>query len=192
MLEIRDLELEKNKLAAERDVLAQDVRVLYGNLGEARVRKDILDGQIEDVLARKDEIAEMFQELVNDTRDAMQAVHEFIRSSLATLQEVTGAFEQQSEALRDLEAEKQVIEDEIVERRKLTKQTLKDLDIYADRLTKAYEMIKPNQKIVVGDKEQKLIDESKLKKISIGPKDIPQEEASPTEEIPINPKIVIG
>jgi DNA repair exonuclease SbcCD ATPase subunit len=166
--EIRELALEKNKIIVERDILTSDIRTIYENLGEARARKEEIEKEIKTVEREKNEITRSFTNLVNETREAMHAIHEHIQSGIGALQSSIEAMKDISTDLSILREQKRSMESDIAERRRLVRATVKDLDVYAERLTKAYEMNLPRQKIVIGNDKQQVIEQSKLDRITVG------------------------
>jgi chromosome segregation ATPase len=162
MKEIRDISLEKNKLSAEKSVLEQDTKELYEVLQEGRNQKESLQKAIQALEQEAEEVKTNFCSLVDETRGGMRHAHDMALNATETVKKASDVISSMLGNITELEAEKRAVEGEIVIRREMTRQKLKDLDIYADRLTKAYEMIMPDQKIVIGSDVAQEIDTSKI------------------------------
>lgn len=169
--EILEVQLEKNRLDAELNVLKDDTRQLYEAIGEANGRKKEIEKTIEALEAETSEVAKKYGDLIDDVRNGMRASHDLAQNAIQTVYTISGVISTMLGDLNVMREEKQALEKEIIARREATKVVLKDLDVYADRLTKAYEMNMPNQKVVIGSKKAQEID---LSKITIWPS-LPQE-----------------
>jgi chromosome segregation ATPase len=162
MKEIRDISLDKNRLSAEKSVLEQDTKELYEVLQEGRKQKESLQKAIKALEQEAEEVKTGFESFVDEVREGMRHAHDMAQYASEIVKKASDVISSMLGNITELEAEKQSVEAEIVVRREMTKQKLKDLDIYADRLTKAYEMIMPDQKIVIGSDIEQEIDTSKI------------------------------
>ncbi len=184
LIEIRDIQLESNKLTAERNVLADDIKVLFEAAGEATVRKENVEKEIASLSVQVDELKEAYSSYVDGIRENMRGAHEMLTFAIGASRDACTKLEELNDSIASLKTAKKSLEDEIQARKDATKIIGHDLDIYADRLTEAYKLLEPNRKVVVGSLTETKIDTSKVI--------LTQEDTTQTTyEIPVDPRIAI-
>ena len=151
LLEKRDIQLEINKLAAEKHVVEDQLRGLFAAAGEARVRKERLDAESKAIKQHTDDLQESHSAFIEDVRLSLRFAEDVVAKGREAINALNAEFDTQKKNLEEIRDEQDALEESITKRKKDTAVIVKDLNIYADRLTAAYSLNMPNRKVVVGD-----------------------------------------
>jgi len=171
------IQLEINRLKNDLYILRTKAKEMFEAAGEARQRKDRLEEEAEEIKVNIGDLKESHTVFVTEIHESLRFVEKTLETGTGHLKELNGEFDKASEMLESVRDQQGALEKEIEARKKATRVIVRDLNIYADRLTEAYKFNLPNRKVVVGDIEKvngPAEEPKPVEKVDIDRKDIPE------------------